>query len=420
MQGTSGLVLGLIAGGALGAGGALLALWPGSDADLSPTSVPDAATVPVTKAELEALRAKAAEVEALRAEAQKPAPAAAVDEKMEAEWARYRRAVAEAEATIADLKAKLEVAEAAMAEAKPPPADPRAFRFGLSEKTPTFDQADWASLAGHMTAMTAAIPGLMDVLASGKQPDAGSLAKIQEHNMPLAAFAIQAANELAGTGPNGAYTHPAVIANLMRAALAEAKDPLTPEQEAAIHALGLAWAGEMERAVASYGATTLALRKTVDEVDAKIRFLNAARATLTATQQAILFPAATTGRVQLDLLSPGLVYIMRQPVMSGTRESLETQLLTGLTGLAGATEPEGAPHAWIARAWLDALPGALQPRGARDPDVMFPHVDAVQAAARAQLSAMEKLLALGELTDLQAKSLRDTTAVLQPQLLKNE
>lgn len=419
MSTANGLVLGLVAGGALGAGGALLALWPASDTALSAGGPADAATVSVPAAELAALRERAA-----RADAQpRGAGPAAADPGLEAELKELpalRARAAEAEATIADLRAKLDAAEAAVTEAAPAPADPRAFRFGLSDKTPTFDKADWAALGRHMAAMTAAIPAIAEGLAAGKQPDAGTMAKIQEHNMPLAAFAIQAATELGGTGPNGAYTHPAVIANLMRAALAEAKDPLAPEQEAAIHALGVAWAGEAERSVASYVPTTPALRKTIDEVDAKVRFLAAARGMLTATQQAILFPPATAGRVQLDLLSPGLVYVMRQPVMAATREALETQLLAGLMGLAAATEPEGAPHAWIARAWLDGLPGALQPRGGRDVELMFPHVDAVQAAARAQLSAMEKLLALGELTAEQAAALRASTAVLQPQLLAGQ
>lgn len=418
MSTANGLVLGLIAGGALGAGGALLALWPGDDGSLAPAPATDPATVPVARAELDSLKAKAAEADALRAEARRAPLESAEDARLQAEVTRWQEETAAIERRLAELQAELDAIKAA-AEAQPAPTDPRAFRFGLSETTPTFDKADWTTLAKHMAAMTAAIPALAETVASGKQPDAGTMAKIQEHNMPLAAFAIQAAGELGGTGPNGAYTHPAVIANLIRAALAEAKDPLTPEQEAAIHALGMAWAGETERIAAGYGDATLALRKTIDEVDAKIRFLAAARGMLTATQQALLFPPSTTGRVQLDLLSPGLVYVMRQPVMAGTREALESQLLTGLMGLAGATEPEGSPHAWIVRAWLDALPGALQPWGARDTDVMFPHVDAVQAAARAQLSAMEKLLALGELTAEQAQALRDTTAVLQPQLLKN-
>jgi hypothetical protein len=40
-------------------------------------------------------------------------------------------------------------------------------------------------------------------------------------------FAIQASKEIGGTGPNGAYTHPAVIAKLREGALT----PAAPSDE---------------------------------------------------------------------------------------------------------------------------------------------------------------------------------------------
>ncbi|MHC5036261.1 MAG: hypothetical protein ACYTHM_03015 [Planctomycetota bacterium] len=131
-------------------------------------------------------------------------------------------------------------------EKEPPPPPKRAgvFRFGLGEKTPIFDQADWKDLSGHMLALGKAIPKLAEEVAKGNRPSDATMRAIQKHNAPLAVFAVQASEELEGTGPNGSYTHPAVIANMIRSALVGAGDPLTPEQEIAIRALGNALAVE--------------------------------------------------------------------------------------------------------------------------------------------------------------------------------
>ena len=108
---------------------------------------------------------------------------------------------------------------------------PLVFRFGLGDSTPVFDRADWPKLGGHLVELAKAITTLPDAIASGQGIDMATRQKLQQHNTPLAGFAVGAAQELGGTGPNGAFTHPAVMANLMRAALEAAGQPLTPEQE---------------------------------------------------------------------------------------------------------------------------------------------------------------------------------------------
>jgi hypothetical protein len=51
-------------------------------------------------------------------------------------------------------------------------------------------------------------------------------------------------------------------------------------------------------------------------------------------------------------------------------------------------------------------------------DFVFPTVERVQAQARAELRAIERLLATGSLTDAQAQTLRETTTVFYPQLVR--
>jgi hypothetical protein len=318
----------------------------------------------------------------------------------------------------ADLTAEVETLRAKVKEYEnPPPADPTSFRFGLAKTTPVFNKAAWPELAEHVRELTKTLAGLPETIARGEQPSAALLAAITKHNMPLAAFAIQLSTEVGGTGPNGAYTHPAVVANLIRASLAAAGDPLTHEQEIAIDALGKAWAGEVAAQAAGYGPDALALEKTVAEVDAKQRFLLAVRGVLTDSQRSVLFDPATQGRVGLDLLSPGLVYVIRRPVVASDRAGLEAAALKTLLDMAGMPADAGGSLDWIAKRWVEEVPGALEPTSATSPDFAFPTVERVQAQARAQLRAMGRLLGAGTLTDAQARTLRDTATVFYPQLI---
>ncbi len=341
------------------------------------------------------------------------------------EWETRRAALEKENRALQEEVAALQARVEAAAAAPPPAAGPagagagaKTLRFGLPEKTPTFDAADWGKLAGHMLSMHKAIPGLVEEMSAGKDPSPATIAEIQKDNMPLAVFAIGASQELPGTGPNGAYTHPAVIANLVQAALAAAGDPLTPEQETSIRALGNAWAGETQRFAAGYGPGTPALAKLVDEVDAKIRFLRALKDSLSPSQQAILFNPSTEGRVQLDLLSPGLVYVMRVPVHEKDRGALENVLIPNLFQVAGVKDVDPAGFAWAARRWLDDLPWALEKLPLRSPDVLFPHVDRVQAAARAELAVIEAILALRQIPADKAELLLELTTVLTPQVVE--
>jgi len=417
-----GVVLGLVAGAAVGGGAVWVLRTPATGGSLDGSSAGGGAMVSVPADELAALRAAAAgpATPTPTDPSTPPPPAPDTD-----------RALEEARRVQADQAAEVERLRAELAKLRTAPAsDPAAsaggttandrFRFGLAGKTPVFDGADWTELGGHLTALAEVIGELRTAISEGREMDMATRQKLMQHNSPLAAFALQATKELGGTGPNGAYTHPAVMAQLIRAALANANAPLTPAQEASIAAAGDAWVATAQRLSAGYTDTTLALQKTVDEADAKQQFLDRARAALTAEQQAVLFPPSTAGRAQLDLFSPALIYAMRMPLTRTSREELEVSLTQTLLQAAGLTNADPATYRHLATAWLDALPDALVPRAGRDPDVMFPLFVRIQTAARAQIAIMEKFLALGELTDAQAAQLRGNGTLVMPQLLQGE
>ncbi|MHC4778258.1 MAG: hypothetical protein ACYTFG_06775 [Planctomycetota bacterium] len=319
---------------------------------------------------------------------------------------------AELKELVADLRKKLVNAPLI------PARSPEVFRFGLSEKTPSFDKADWKDLSTHMVALAPIIKDIFEPISRGEQPSPSAIQKAQKHNMPLAVFAVKAAEEIEGTGPNGSFTHPAVVANLIRAALENVGDPLTETQEISIRTLGDAWATDMKRAEAQFGENPILLEKAVYEVDAKLRFLYSVKNALTPSQREFLFNPGTEGRVQMDLLSPALVYVMRRPLQGDSREDLEKQLLDVIFDVAGLEDVQKEAFDWIARQWLDDYPAALVPLERTSLDFIAPHVDRIQEAARAEVAVIKQIISVGGLDEEKVKALKEITTVLMPQLMK--
>lgn len=322
------------------------------------------------------------------------------------------------EAENRELEGEVARLEARLTELRPPPLDPDAFRFGLPEKTPAFDKADWPMLCGHAAELSTLLADLRERIVTGQDVGAGFQQKLMKHNTPLALFAVAFGAEMEDTTPNGAYTHPAVVANMIRAALQEAGKPLTHDQEIAIKTLGDAWIGERRRAASSTPSSELAA--LVAEVDAKLRFLASVKNVLTEEQRGTLFHPETEGRLKLDLLSPALVYILTQDIRAEAREDMQTKLMQGLFDQAGVEVADPSAYAWIGERWVDEIPGAAEPLPVRSPDLRFPHVDAVQARARAQATAIERVLAMGGLSDEQVTALRAVGTLLYPFVILSE
>ena len=158
----------------------------------------------------------------------------------------------------------------------------------------------------------------------------------------------------------------------------------------------------------------------IDEVDAKLRFVRAIKDVLTDRQRAVLFHPGTEGRVQVDLLSAALVHNgIRSPVDANDRKELEAALITTLFSLAGLEDADPAPYAWIGRRWLDELPEVLVPHYPWEVDVVFTHVDALQAQARAQVRAIEGIVGMVLLDDAQAERLLRVEVVLRPRIRRD-
>ncbi len=127
-----------------------------------------------------------------------------------------------------DLQAKVEKLGADLEAAQTKPLDPQAFRFGVPKSAPAFDKADWTELADHVVKLRKVLGDLpAQVESEGKDfhLTPATAHALQQHNTPLAMFAVGFGNDVSDATPNGAYTHPAVLANLIRAELLAAGDP---------------------------------------------------------------------------------------------------------------------------------------------------------------------------------------------------
>lgn len=429
MNGMQGLVMGVAVGSVVAGGIAMLALQGAPPpAALEGPAGPGLGGAEVTPEALAQLRQDAAragqlqqELDAAKASAGAAGGTAGAAEAELREHVRSLRAeIALLKTERSELEVQLREAEQAAGTAAETDAPkPGTFRFGIKAKSPIFEKQNWAELGGHVAAMLQDIPAFAQGMVDTGKPDMEIMKRLAPHNQPLATLTMAAQGEIEGTGFNGPFTHPAVMANLLSAALESAGLPLNDAQLKAIAGLGADWDRSWAQTKSAHTDSTLALVKIADEVDAKQRFLESVRALLTPEQLASTSPPSTRDRLQLDLFSPVFVWQMRQARTGTDREALKPQLLTALLGEAKAADVTTEALDDIAERWLQAYGHAyLAPVPARGWDMLFVTVQRTQAAARAQAAAAQELLARGQLTPEQSTALRDHSTLYTPYITK--
>jgi hypothetical protein len=328
---------------------------------------------------------------------------------LEAENKALRAEAARTAAAAAPRPAVENPAPAAAPEARAPEAATRGYRFGLKGATPVLDKADWKKLAVQFLDLRGGVGEVIqEFLKTGDLSMKTRLA-MGEKNKPLAYFTIQASGEAPGMAENSTFTHPAVVASMVRALLENAGLPLSPVQDEAVRAAGESWARREE---------ALNLQKLVDEVESRQRFLDDIRSFLSAGQQAALFDPATEGRAGVDLLSPALNLARRTPVTEPTREALEKTLVRESFKLLGI-DRNPDDFAWLGAEWVESIPEAAVPVSAEGfrMDAAFPPLAKLLRCARAQIGAMKRLLERENFDEATRKGIRTLTVLAQPQVV---
>jgi hypothetical protein len=177
---------------------------------------------------------------------------------------------------------------------------------------PRFEKAlatiDWDAVGNSMKDMVPLIAKLAEAMAAGERPDLELVGEIHKLNGELlkAAQKIMEGN-IPGTGINGSFTHPVVVANQFGAALKAAGLDLSKEQKETLDRAMRFYAAKDESLRLGEGDRELKLDVLAEEAEFKDAFYKEARSMLTEEQRNALFDEHSAGRTQLDVFDSSLM-----------------------------------------------------------------------------------------------------------------
>ncbi|MCE9637488.1 MAG: sigma-70 family RNA polymerase sigma factor [Planctomycetes bacterium] len=266
------------------------------------------------------------------------------------------KAVAETESLAAEV-AKLRPAGAPKAAAMLKPT------FAFEGFGDALEQVDWKSVAIHTTAMVDPIREIAEALVAGTPVPLKAAGEAQKHNGPLIQAIGALKEQIPGTGPNGAYTHPAFQVNALAAALEQIGKPLTAAQRTALEDVGRRFTEEERKRNASYDENTFQMQKLVEEGALKDRFFNALRSAISTEQLDAVSPPAVRDRLGADLWSEGLLWVtVTRPVRFAKKEELADSVGRTMNLVLKLDDGQKAKAAATVSDWVSHLPKDLMER----------------------------------------------------------
>ncbi len=266
-----------------------------------------------------------------------------------------------------------------------------------NEHAEAIEGIDWNQTGEAIVKLNPLLVKLAEALEAGREFK--ELAELSRWNTPLAVNALNASRKgVPGTGVNGAFTHPSIMANMVHAALVQGGKPLDAGQEKNLRAIADRFLGADEHRLRSYDETTFGLKKLIDEAALKARLFEDIDALLTEEQREILHPASVRGRCGIDLFSSGIVwYTLYRPARFDTPEKLASHLASNVMThfqLAAELRPVvdelAADYAAsFPSGYLDAEPDPLTRAQLTNPSAigqLFVPVDRPRIAAEQQLA----------------------------------
>ncbi|MHC4972946.1 MAG: hypothetical protein ACYTG3_11500 [Planctomycetota bacterium] len=298
-------------------------------------------------------------------------------------------------------------------------------RFVYGGMVEALNGLDWDVIGNSMAEMPPLLARLAQAFADGQKLEdlADEIGRIQQLNGPLVGEALKMSKSgIQGTGLNGIFTHPSVMANMVHAALTKADLPLTEEQERLVYEIGLRYTEEDRQRLAGYAEGALGMEKLVGEADLRDRFFAEVYASLSPEQREQIRPEGVKGYTNVDLFSTGVLYgPLTRPVPFRDRESLESNVVARAMGKLGLDAASKAVVQDAVRRWADALPEGFLDVPYPEGGPRAPHKAArVHIAAQAQARLMRDLATRLNLSEAQLKSLQAEVGVLVPYLAGSE
>lgn len=210
--------------------------------------------------------------------------------------------------------------------------------------------------------------------------------------------------------------HPAVMTNLMHAAMAAAGEPLAASQLAAMQKLGERHAFEDAVRRASYDDQTLMLERAVDETELQHRSIAAQRALLSPAQEAVLSFGELGARVGVDPFGSGYQWSkFGRAVNVDSVAAFGERAVAGFSADLELSDAQSRQLAPLVQNWLSSWPQEWLGRPADDLDRRGSfHIERVRAAARLQVQLMRDMQHGLGLTPAQLEQLRSMRQIFVP------
>ena len=335
------------------------------------------------------------------------------------------------EGQVESLRKELEQARTAKPDVKAEPAKPEVpdkpparelpVKFGKWAEMDEVRGANWEEMADAMRAMQKGIREVRQAEKEGREPDPDTQAEIGKQNQKLVNYVIRVLRKLpthAKSG-NGEFTHPITVVNLLAYQLQAAGKPLSEAQMKQLSEYGAEYEKRWEALQASYTAQSLALEKTLDEIELKQWFVDQMFGALAADQREVVEDPETRGMVMQDLYSPGLMLAgVALPLAVASKEELRAMMLDNCVKAWKLDAAQVQAQGYIFDAWMNDIATLLVPVPAKTAESFS--LQQALLAGRAQIKAMKELITAMALSDEAAKRVREEGRFGVPRIAQPE
>lgn len=276
---------------------------------------------------------------------------------------------------------------------------------------------DWDAVGVAMKDMVPLIAKLAEGMAAGEDLDLEIAGEIQKLNGDLLKAAKKIMEgKIPGTGINGSFTHPVVVANQLGAALKAAGLELSKEQRDSLSRVMRYYAVRDESLRLVEGDRELKIDVLAEEIEFKDAFYMEARSIMTEEQRKALFNEHSAGRVRLDVFDSSLMLVQHaKPVRCKNAVDLASTLSDRIASVV-KLDAKSRKHldAVMAR-WSNELPAEFWANKASTLDKKgMMSGSRVRAALKRQVALMRAILANVKLTPQARARLVNSMAIFVP------
>jgi hypothetical protein len=264
--------------------------------------------------------------------------------------------------------------------------------FGKWSEVEGLRNADWKAVGSVYSQLDAILKERVTALREGREPDPEGEKKINELNKQLQNHLVTFFNRLpTNSGPNGQYTHPANMVNILAGQLAAAGLPLSEEQVKQLSELGEEYDRRWEALQKGYSETTWTLAKVLDECELKEWFHDEMFKVCTPQQKAAAISPEIEGLVGADFYSAGLILLTGYlaPAELSDASEAKPKLREVLAERGGLSLETLDAADFLVDDWVSAISAQLTPKTGIE--AAMPRTWDVLKAGRAQLTALKAL-----------------------------